>query len=36
VEVAVLLHEGVAATEALGPCAVLRRIPGTRIRFVAV
>ena len=35
-EVAVLLHEGVAATEALGPCAVLRRVPGTRIRFVAV
>jgi putative intracellular protease/amidase len=36
VEVAVLLFDGVDAAEALGPAQVLRRLPGTRIRFVAV
>src|SRR5262245_26344624 len=35
-EVAIVLHEGVAAAEALGPFAVLRRLPGARMHFVAV
>jgi len=35
VEVAILLHEGVSAVEALGPFAVLRRVPAAQVRFVA-
>src|SRR5215211_7462787 len=35
-EVAILLHEGVAAAEAVGPFAVLRRVPDVTVRFVAV
>jgi putative intracellular protease/amidase len=35
VEVAILLHEGVSAVEALGPFAVLRRVPAAEVRFVA-
>jgi putative intracellular protease/amidase len=35
VEVAILLHEGVSAVEALGPFAVLRRVPATLVHFVA-
>ena len=34
-EVAILLHEGVSAVEALGPFAVLRRVPAAEVRFVA-
>jgi putative intracellular protease/amidase len=36
VQIVILLHEGVAAAEALGPFAVLRRVPGADVRFVAV
>jgi putative intracellular protease/amidase len=36
VQVVILLHEGVAAAEALGPFAVLRRVHGADVRFVAV
>ena len=35
-QIVILLHEGVAAAEALGPFAVLRRVPGADVRFVAV
>jgi putative intracellular protease/amidase len=35
VEVAILLHEGVSAVEALGPFAVLRRVPAAQVRLVA-
>jgi putative intracellular protease/amidase len=35
VEVAILLHEGVSAVEALGPYAVLRRVPTSRVQLVA-
>jgi putative intracellular protease/amidase len=35
VEVAILLHEGVSAVEALGPLAVLRRVPTSRVQLVA-
>jgi putative intracellular protease/amidase len=36
VEAAILLHEGVSAVEALGPYAVLRRVPTARVQLVAV
>ena len=36
VEVAILVHEGVSAVEALGPFAVLRRVPTTEVRLVAL
>jgi putative intracellular protease/amidase len=36
VQIVILLHEGVAAAEALGPFAVLRRLPGADVRFAAV
>jgi putative intracellular protease/amidase len=36
VQIVILLHEGVAAAEALGPFAVLHRVPGADVRFVAV
>jgi putative intracellular protease/amidase len=35
VEGAILLHAGVSAVEALGTFAVLRRVPGAGVRFVA-
>lgn len=34
-EVAILLHEGVTALDAIGPYEVLRAIPGASVKFVA-
>jgi transcriptional regulator GlxA family with amidase domain len=35
VDVVILLYDGVGTVEALGPHAVLRRLPGARVRFVS-
>ena len=35
-QIVILLHEGVAAAEALGPFAVFHRVEGTDVRFAAV
>jgi transcriptional regulator GlxA family with amidase domain len=35
-QVAILLYEGVTALDAVGPYEVLSRLPGARIRFVAI
>jgi putative intracellular protease/amidase len=35
-EIAILLFEGITALDAVGPYEVLSRLPGARVRFVAV
>src|SRR5215210_5790623 len=35
IEVAILLHDGVTALDAIGPYEVLRGIPGATVKFVA-
>ena len=35
-DIAIPLFEGITALDAIGPCEVLSRLPGARVRFVAV